>query len=660
MILFSILFSVLAILYFWLLFRLQGSWKDRLLVIILRTAVLFCAALLLFSPRFESIHKEWKDPVFLILEDDSASVRLASESTFDKELLFRELSAKGKVLYKRFSDSDISDPYSININLRDALKIKELRSIFLLSDGKEVNKSKLNTFSVPIFPIPLGPSKTKDHWIRLEKVPQKINLDQKALIRGFVGRSVVDEMRSKIVKIKFSLDKLGVAEKIIKLNSDSHRVEFEQEIHFSKSGDILLDVELEVDDQDAIKSNNRIQSKIQVQSNRRKVAFVSNEIGLDKAFYSRILRRDPALELITFYTRAKYPDLGTDSCAKFENTELFIIHTLDDKFFSECIEAKYSEVPRIHLVDLNNFSAYRQQVANFINIKTIGKSTIRQSEWSYRLDSNSFPALKLYEHEAFQRTLLSSLPEIETPSIRFQLKAGTISPFFIQGGEEKSSLLIVDELSDPVKAMFTSTGLHLMSFAPWARDEQKNFMKNLFHRLVSWMMDYEKVRGLNIFVPKTSFAEGEMFLMELQGDSKVRWQIKNIDHTSQILHSGNSPVRFQQVLPVGNYDLTIARSGTEIFKRSIHVNFDNREFESIGIDTDKLRSLANLSNGKWLERNGQVNVQSVIDGLPGNLLQKKLELKRSQVDLQKNTYLALFMMLLLSLEWGYRLIRKMV
>ena len=40
--------------------------------------------------------------------------------------------------------------------------------------------------------------------------------------------------------------------------------------------------------------------------------------------------------------------------------------------------------------------------------------------------------------------------------------------------------------------------------------------------------------------------------------------------------------------------------------------------------------------------------------------QKKLELKRSQVDLQKNTYLALFMMLLLSLEWGYRLIRKMV
>ena len=70
--------------------------------------------------------------------------------------------------------------------------------------------------------------------------------------------------------------------------------------------------------------------------------------------------------------------------------------------------------------------------------------------------------------------------------------------------------------------------------------------------------------------------------------------------------------------------------------------------------------MASLSNGKWLERDAKVNDQTVLDQLPGNLLQKKLKLKRSQVDLQKNTHLALFMMLLLSLEWIYRLIRKMV
>ena len=55
-----------------------------------------------------------------------------------------------------------------------------------------------------------------------------------------------------------------------------------------------------------------------------------------------------------------------------------------------------------------------------------------------------------------------------------------------------------------------------------------------------------------------------------------------------------------------------------------------------------------------------MNAKTVLDRLSGNLLQKKLELKRSQVDLQKNTHLALIMMLLLSLEWVYRLLRKMV
>ncbi|MEE2923982.1 MAG: hypothetical protein VX619_04295 [bacterium] len=644
-----------------MLLRLQGSWRDRLFVILIRTLVIFCAALLLFSPRFESVHKEWKDPVFLVLEDDSASVRLNSESKTDKDLLGRELSSTGRVLFKRFSDSNSSDPYSINTNLRDASKIKELRGIFLLSDGQEISKKEVNNFSIPIFPIPQGFSKTKDHWVKLDQVPQKIHLGQKIIMKGLVGRSVdVASMRSKTVKLRFSMDNLGIAEKIVKFDTNEREAEFEQEIYFDKAGDILFSVDLEVSDEDAIRVNNRSQFRIQVHNERRKVVLISNEIGLDKAFYTRILRRNPALDVKTLYTRAKYPDSRRDPCAQLHNTELFILHTLDDKFFSECIESKYLDIPRIHLVDLNNVNVFGDQISDFIDIKKIRKSSIKQADWSYRLDSINFPALKLYEHEAFERTLLSSLPEIEVPAIRFHTKAGIISPFFLKSAEEKFPLLLVEEGSSPVRALFTSTELHRTSFAPWARDEQKKFMISLFQRLVNWMMDYEKVRGLNVFIPKTSFSEGEMFLMELDGDSSIRWNIKNADSPPQILHSGTSPVRFKQILPVGSYYLTIDRSGTEILKRYIHVDFDHREFKSLGVNNEKLRNLASLSNGKWLERDDNVNVQTVLDELPGNLLQKKLKLKRSQVDLQKNTYLALFMMLLLSLEWVYRLMRKMV
>ncbi len=661
MIIFSILYGTLVVVYFWLLMRLQGSWKDRFVVILFRSLVLIGVALLLFSPRFESIHKEWKDPVFLVLMDDSASVRLVSDSASDRERLIRELSSKGRVLFKRFSDLGVSDPYSINSNLLDSLKIKELRSVFLFSDGQEINKRKLNTFSVPIFPIPIGLMKTKDYWVSLDQVPQKINLGQKVLIRGSVGRSGdLIKLAPKMVKIRFIVENLGVAEQIIKLNSKQRQIEFEQEIHFDKPGEVLVGVELEVTDEDAIDLNNRSQFKIQVQKKRRKVVLVSNEIGHDQAFYLRILRRNPALDVQSFYTRAKYPLIQDDSCARLENAELLILHTLDDSFFSECIEARYSEVPRIHLVDLHSINVYKKQLGNFIDLETIIKSSTKQSDWSYRLDSKRFPALKLYEHEAFKRTLLSSLPEIQAPPIEFRSKAGVIDPFFMQRGEEKAPLLLVDEASDPVRALFTSTGLHRTRFAPWTRAEQQSFMVSLFQRLVSWMMDYDKVRDLSIFVPKTSFSEGEMFVMELDGGPGVRWDIRRIDQGSEILHRGTSPVRFKQNLPVGNYRLTLYRSGTEILRRSIHVNFDTREFENLGVDVQKLRNLASISDGKWIERDGQVDVHTVLDGLPGNLLQKKLELKRSQVDLQKNTYLAFFLMLLLSLEWGYRLLRKMV
>ena len=661
MIIFSLLYGILVIAYFWLLLRLQGNWKDRFIVILFRSFVLLGVALLLFSPRFESVYKEWKDPVFLVLDDDSASVRLALENSPDRERLVRKLSAKGRVLVKRFSELDVSNPFSIKSNLMAALKIKELRGIFLLSDGQEISAGDLNKFSVPIFPIPKGSIKTKDYWVRLNQVPQKINLGQKAMIRGSVGRSgELANMQAKMVKLRFFRGSLGVAEQIIKLNSKQRYTEFEQEISFDNPGEELLEVNLEVSDDDSVELNNQSKFKIQVHKKRRKVVLISNEIGHDKAFYLRILRRNSALDVQTLYTRARYPIKRSDLCSALENAELLILHTLDDGFFSDCIKARHSEVPRIHLVDLNIRNSFELQLGDFIDLKTVADSSPRQSGWSYRLDSQGFPPLKLYEHEAFQKTILSSLFEIPIPPVKYQSKPGVISPFYMQRGEQEAPLLLVDEASNPVKAAFTSTELHRTRFAPWAREEQKTFMITLFQRLVSWMMDYEKVRDLNIFIPKTSFSEGEAFVMELDGDSGVRWDIKTTTQNTEILHQGTSPVQFKQNLPVGNYRLTLYRSGTEIFRRTIHVNFDTREFEDFGIDFRKLRNLALISDGKWIERDGRVNVETVLNGLPGNLLQKKLELKRSQVDLQKNTYLAFILMLLLSLEWAYRLLRKMV
>ena len=297
MIFFSILFTTLTIVYFWLLLRLQGNWKDRLFIITLRAMVVICTALLLFSPRFETVHKEWKDPVFLVLEDDSASVRLASHSENDKELLIRELSTKGRVLFKRFSNTDSPNPYSIETNLREASKIDDLRGIFLLSDGHEISKKKLGHFSIPIFPIPRGSMKTRDYWVKLNRVPQTINLNQKITLRGSVGRSFVDvRMQSKSVKLRFSIDNLGVAERSVQFNSGEQSADFEQEIYFDKAGEILLSIDLEPSDEDAVNLNNNLKFRIQVKKKRRKVVLVSNEIGFDKAFYIRILRRDPALK----------------------------------------------------------------------------------------------------------------------------------------------------------------------------------------------------------------------------------------------------------------------------------------------------------------------------------------------------------------------------
>lgn len=659
---FAFFYVIIALLYLIFLFRLKEPWRDRVIVIILRALLLLTLGFLLLSPRFESVHKIWKDPLFLVLEDNSMSTDLENskeDSVADK--LVSELDGRAKVIRKKFSDFGAQDPFSIQSNLSQALQIENLRGIFLISDGQEIANHRFSSYPKAIFPIPEGTVTTRDYWVTLKEVPTKINLGQKVRIKGFVERSdSFKDLSSQQVKVKISLGDGIQHEQLLQFSDTQKLLNFQQDLTFNQPGNIILSAHIEVQDQDTFELNNQVNYLLEVRKKLRKVVLISNELGMDKAFYLRILRKDPSLDVQSLYLSSKYPDSRKMSCEFLSGAELLILHTIEDKFFRECVESKFDETPRIHVVGSEELNSAQYQLKDFIGKYDEVQSRNSSVEVRYRLDASEFPALKLYEHDAYQKTLMSTLPEVHNFIRGAEPKLGIKIPFYIEAQDKVMPLLLVNDSAKPVSALLACSDLHRLSFAPWIRDEQKLFMTRLFQRLTSWLMDYTKLGDLNVFIPQTDLKQGQLFSMDLDGDPAVSWELKGFKSNSGFSRNGGVPVRFREILPVGNYILRVRRGELEISQFSINVNYDPREFKAIGVSDDSLERLAQISNGKWTAANKNLDTGKLISEVSGNLLQKKLELKRSQVDLQKNIWLALFIMMLLTLEWVYRFFRKMI
>lgn len=662
MIIFCLIYGCIACLYLWFLVRLEASWQDRLVVVCLRTLVLIAVGFLLFSPRFESIHKIWKDPFFLVLEDDSiSSSESISATKLDYASVERELSGRGRVFKRKFSEFGADQPFSIQSNLTSALKLQNLRGIFLISDGQEISESQLGQYPIPIFPLPQGPQSSRDYWVNLEELPRQVNLNQKIRIKGSIGRSDINrKLNKQQVKVTLSLGNSFQYDQLVSFEAGDQIAYFTQDLEFTEAGDVLVDARIEVQDQDTLKINNLNQVLVQVGKKLRKVVLIGDELGMDKAFYLRILRQDPSLDVRSFYLRSKYPEVSMAQCENLEESELLILHAVEDKFYKDCVESRYDQIPRIHFIDPGNVILTKNQLGAFFEDGSGNQISNTLFDGIYRLNSNDFPALKLYEHEAYQKTLLSSLPEVRSFLMNLNPKVGIKVPFYLERQEQQVPLLLVKESGNPVSALFTSVDLHRTSFTPWTRPEQKLFMSRLFRRLVTWMLDYQKIGDLNVFIPHTALMQGQVFVMNLSGTSTMNWKITGVGSQADFVRQGTTPVNFREVLPVGNYILSIIRDGQEVSRQSINVNYDPAEFKAIGINTQALKELARLSSGQWMENNGSVDAKAMIESLSGNLLQKKLELRRDQVDLQKSFGMAIFIMFLLGLEWIYRFIRKMV
>jgi len=627
-----------------LAYRQGLDTRDRMTSMGLRLVLLSFVFVLFFSPRFETIHKSWEKPRFLVLEDDSESVKSASSKSFPKKWL-EELSSVAQVDRMSFSQTEAEQIYSIASQLELANQSQEpYRALFLRSDGQEISSRKANS-KFPLFLLPVETTASRDLQLSLDVSPQlgfrgeKVRLDARVLQQGAQGETV---------RVVLFQDQELQSQKEVLLENEQNPVSLDFEL--KDLGVQRFRLEVDSLEQERSLTNNRIEFYTEVFEKKRKIAVMAHKPSRDLGMYLEFIDSDSSFAPLVHYSKLRIHNQTLQKICATDDVQLVLLYEMSTQILEEC--ESWSKVPVLQVVNPESLLA-EELHGQFL------AQDLRQSlggRLSYKRIDPDFTPLRVFELEAFEKSVFATLPILENTLKRTRIIPPGRAVFGLVAENEVHPLLSVHEEEENPRAILYSNELYKLILHPYMRNEHRMFLQGMILNLAHWMVQYKETQGLKTYLPATNLLEGETFQFEASSKTRSHARLSSLDSEGSPVIQGYLPVQWKVELKRGNYALQVYNGSKPVFKKFIRVGLDPLEFRYREVGLNGLKELAQQSSGRVLEE----NEERLLPYLSGKILEKKLELKKERVDVQKNTWLAILLLLLLCAEWVVRFYRRLI
>ncbi|MCO4782019.1 MAG: hypothetical protein KC646_06800 [Candidatus Cloacimonetes bacterium] len=636
----TFLIGIILSFYLFMITRINGSVRDKITIFIVRFLFLCSCVLLVFSSKFETTYRNYLQSQFLYLTDDS----LSSKSSVNDKLLQERLSSLESVLdisSKSFSQGQISPLYSISKQLKSYAQSKKYKAIFLQSDGLEIGDPLRVDLGMPVFTIANQVKHQKEIYARVAKGNHKFSKNQKVelsiqLVKNFSSNAVGI--------VELLLDEKNILTKNFDMRDKSSFVSFD----FKSQNVGLHKLTFKI-------SSEGVQSQtldyyIEVVQQEKNILFISKNLSKDSSFYLRALSQLDSVNIFTHYV-----DFEKDA-KPLKAVDLVCFYDLSSGDIN-LVTQLYSLKDTPKVIVLSDQKAIPDFNETTFKDLALIKSSRDQSTGDSPLFMNRdrFTPFRLFEHEAFQNDLIKSLNRLD----RAKFKLDTPKDWeTVLGFGVKSSnlpLIAINRRMKQAHAIIFNTSLSQLIFSPLFHKDQNRFFKKMVNNLFSWVLDFDRLKGLEVESSSQNSVVGDKFYLKIRGNQNVRVNLKDLDQGTYVFQQ-NGEMDWNGFLPKGNYSLDILSSKDLIESKLFHVSIDPKEITEKEIDTKYLRNISDLSGGKHLSS----DVKDLSGYIPFQLKEKKLELVRKEVDLQDNHYFLLFMIFLLCFEWIYRFQRRLV
>jgi hypothetical protein len=644
------------------IFDQSAPWVKKVMFI-LRFIVIFLIILLFLGPVVKSIDEERKDPIVVLLEDNSKSISFAAGdnwmTAFDTKIsnLKNSLAEKYDVVHLKFGEftrlagDSIKDEVT---NISEAIRFvgdnygnQNLGHILLLSDGiYNEGRNPLYEnfdFTAPISSVLLGDTSTRKDIVVKQVLHNKIAYlgDKFEIIADVAAYNCKNSNTTlKLEKIG-SKGSTGISEKLVAIDSDNYFSSHSFLINADEAGINRYRVSLSSVSGEASGQNNYRDFYVEVIDGRQKILLYANAPHPDIAMLNTVIGASKNYDL-----QVKYP---WDKEIALDKYDLVVFHNLPSQqndIKNEIAILNKNKTPRIFIAGLQVSPARFNVVQDVLKINA---------------DGRNFEDVEPYLDGSFRRFTLSEgltqfigkMPPLQVYFGKFDLQgnASTLLKQKIKKIPTDYPMLCFGQSEGVNTTVFLGEGIWKWRMTDYLMHNSLDRITELINKTVQLTSIKEDKRKFRVELAKNLYKENEniVFTGQLYNDN---YELVNEPEVSLKIISEDGreyPYNFSRtsnyyILDAGQFTEGNYRYQSElVFEGKQHKAEGRFSIEKIQLEQydlrarhDMLISLAQKTNGQTYSEN---NMEEFVNGL------------KDQKNLKPTIYYSTMVKPIINLKW---------
>ncbi len=623
---FVLLCLAIAIGYAFLLYRSKHPWSGTLNRILFsgRTMLVFLLAFLLLGPIIRQINNLYEKPVFIILQDNSVSVKETTDSVSLKSLqqsLTGIRSALNDAGYETFQkDLSGDDATVIKFNepvsdLQGALRKisnqyegQSIAGVLLVSDGiYNSGLSPLYTvYSFPVYTIGVGDTAQRQDIAIKDVVYNKIAyqgnkfpIRAEVLVKGFSNQNITVSL----------LQGGKVLEKQTKNSGNDQLLTTEFNVSATEQGIQRYDVQVEVKQGEKNVRNNRSTAFIDVVEGKKKILVVANAPHPDIKALRSIIDKNSNYEMILHIPGVEETEAKNLQPA---NIDLVIFHQSPDKrgrtrdLFQKFATSKTS---LFVVVGQQTDLAFMDQ----LNMPLKFETPPRQYDDVMPIVNPSFPYF-LLSPEA--NSVFSGFPPVWVPFGRMQIPASSVTLLSQRVGSiaTDKSLLWIDIPDNHKIAVMLGEGFWQWRLEEYSKNENIEAFDEVFGKLIQYLSTTDDKSRFKSYPVEQQFSDTEAVVFESQVYNEIYEPVFGNRINLEVTNDAGKKFNYNYVISPGNARYQIGGLKEGIYKYTASTTINGKEekvrgqflitaqqaeLQNLTADFDLLRKLSASTGGKF-------------------------------------------------------------
>jgi hypothetical protein len=674
---FIVLCLAVGVGYALLLYRSKNPWGKALnrALFFLRAVVTFFLAFFLLGPIVKQVSNVFEKPVFILLQDNSVSVRETTDSLTRTAVanqitaLRTSLDEKGyEAVITNFDEDGVDHQYQGQVtNIHEALRMlsnryegRSLEGVVLVSDGiYNAGLSPLyGSYNFPVYSVGVGDTTERADLLIKNLVYNKIAYQGNRFpLRAEIGvKGYPDE------SVSVSLSHKGtVIDRQTKTSSAAGLLTFEFQPLAGEEGIQRYDVQVEVKPGERNTRNNRASVFIEVVEGKKKILMVSS---------------------------APHPDVKTLRAVIEQNSNFeFILHvpgieeTLAQNLQPENIDlAVFHQVPDVRGRTRELFQRFsRSRTSMFLVLgqaSDLGQIAQQQMPLGFEQLPRQYDEVTPVMNTAFSNFITSTeansvfagYPPVQVHFGKL-LIPGTATPLLFQrvGSLTTDKPLLYIQTEDARKiAIMLGEGFWRWRLHEFSRTEKTEAFDEIFGKLIQYLSASDEKSKFRSYTVQQQFSDTEPVLFESQVYNDIFEPIYGNTIEIELTDEQGKVSRFSYITSPGNSRYPIGGLKEGVYRyRSSTVISDQREevrgqfmvvaqqleLQNLTADFDLLRKLSSQTGGTFFSANRFPALEQVLTAKEARSLIRSEERYDSLINLK---WIFFMLLLLVSAEWFLR------